>query len=63
LGPRSNISPSKLEWAVLPLNSRSRVRRGQVFLLISVPSNWPVGCTGKAIQKPIWSEPAATLSR
>jgi hypothetical protein len=32
-------------------------------LLISVPSNWPVGCCGKAIQKPIASDPAATLSR
>ena len=31
-GPRSSIRPSKLEWAALPLNSRSWVRRGQVAL-------------------------------
>src|SRR5687767_15920725 len=37
--------------------------RGQVFLLISVPSNLPFGCSGKDIQKPFESEPAATLSR
>src|SRR5690606_6010358 len=37
--------------------------RGQVFLLISVPSNWPFGCSGRDIQKPFSSEPAATLSR
>ena len=39
------------------------VRRGQVALLISVPSNWPFGCSGRDIQKPFASEPAATLSR
>ena len=54
---------SKFEWATLPLNSRNFVRRGQVALLISVPSNLPVGCSGKANQKPVASEPAATLSR
>ena len=36
---------------------------GQVAWLISVPSNWPFGCSGKDIQKPFASEPAATLSR
>src|SRR5512135_2397677 len=54
---------SKFEWAVLPLNSRIRIRRGQVTLLISVPSNFPVGCSGRANQKPVESDPAATLSR
>src|SRR3546814_2586315 len=61
LWPRSITIPSKWECAVLPLNSRKRVRPGQVFLLISVPSNAPVGCCGNANQKPIWSDPAATL--
>src|SRR6187402_2975969 len=37
--------------------------RGQVFLLISVPSNFPFGCSGNDIQKPFESDPAATLSR
>src|SRR6188472_1121386 len=59
---RSNMKPSKLEWAVLPLNSRRWVRRGQVFLLISVPRNCPFGCSGNDNQKPFSSEPAATLS-
>src|SRR6185312_8554067 len=63
LGPRSDMKPSKFEWAVLPLNSRTRVRRGQVALLTSVPANAPVGCSGKANQKPVASDPAATLSR
>jgi hypothetical protein len=36
---RSNMNPSKLEWAVLFLNSRNLVRRGQMVLLISVPAN------------------------
>src|SRR5579862_9887042 len=57
------MNPSKFEWAVLPLNSRSRVRRGQVVLLISVPSNAPVGWFGSASQNPVASDPAATLSR
>ncbi len=57
------MKPSKFEWEVLPLNSRTWVRRGQVVLLISVPSNLPVGCSGKANQKPVESDPAATLSR
>src|SRR5579862_7663795 len=57
------MNESKLEWATLPLNSRNGVRRGQVFALISVPSNLPVGCSGNDIQKPFESEPAATLSR
>src|SRR6185503_14730456 len=63
LGPRSDMKPSKFEWAVLPLNSRSAIRRGQVALLTSVPSNAPVGCIGNANQKPVDSDPAATLSR
>src|SRR6185437_15787163 len=63
LGPRSDMKPSKFEWAVLPLNSRTRVRRGQVALLTSVPANAPVGCSGRANQKPVASDPAATLSR
>ena len=63
LGPRSNISPSTSEWATLPENSFNCVRRGQVFALISVPSNLPVGCSGKAIQKPVASEPADTFPR
>src|SRR5512134_2539756 len=54
---------SKFEWATLPLNSRNGVRRGQVALLISVPSNLPFGCSGSDIQKPFESDPAATLSR
>src|SRR5262245_26272120 len=57
------MKASKFEWETLPLNSRTFVRRGQVALLISVPSNLPVGCSGKANQKPVASEPAATLSR
>ena len=57
------MKPSKFECAVLPLNSRTRVRRGQVVLLTSVPSNAPVGCCGNANQKPVASDPAATLSR
>src|SRR5688572_28523655 len=59
---RSIMNPSKLEWATLPLNARSGVRRGQVFLAISVPWNWHCGCMGKENQKPVWSEPAAKLS-
>ena len=35
-GPRSNMSESKLEWLTLPLNSRTQVRRGLIFALISV---------------------------
>jgi hypothetical protein len=27
------MNPSKFEWAVLPLNSRKRVLRGQMFSL------------------------------
>src|SRR5262245_58824780 len=57
------MKPSKFEWAVLPLNLRIFFRLGKVALLISVPSNFPVGFTGKANQKPVASEPAATLSR
>src|SRR3954471_17364174 len=63
LGPRSIRKLSKFEWAVLPLNSRTLVRRGHVFALISVPSNLPVGCSGNANQNPVESDPAATLSR
>src|SRR6185436_17938441 len=63
LGARSPMKLSKFEWETLPLNSRNFMRRGQVALLISVPSNFPVGCSGKANQKPVASEPAATLSR
>src|SRR6185436_11765065 len=63
LGARSPMKLSKFEWDTFPLNSRSFVRRGHVALLISVPSNWPVGCSGTASQKPVASEPAATLSR
>src|SRR6478672_9404000 len=59
---RSNMNPSKLEWAVLFLNSRNLVRRGQVFLAMSVPRNLPCGCSGNDSQKPFSSEPAATLS-
>src|SRR6476660_4404352 len=59
---RSNMNPSKLEWAVLFLNSRNLVRRGQMFLAMSVPRNWPCGCSGNDNQKPFSSEPAATLS-
>src|SRR5215469_5036232 len=54
---------SKFEWETLPLNSFTFILRGQVFLLISVPSNLPVGCSGMANQKPVASDPAATLSR
>src|ERR1700722_11020756 len=56
------MKPSKFEWAVLPLNSLTCIRRGQVALLISVPAKAPVGCSGMAYQKPVASEPAATLS-
>ena len=41
---RSIMNPSKLEWAMLPLNARSGVRRGQMVLLISVPGTAPCGC-------------------
>src|SRR5215467_4665063 len=57
------MKPSKFEWEVLPLNSFTFIRRGQVFALSSVPSNLPVGCSGKANQNPVASDPAATLSR
>src|SRR5918911_1553054 len=63
LGPRSIMKLSMFEWATLPLNSRILIRRGHVVLLISVPSNFPVGCSGSAYQKPVESDPAATLSR
>src|SRR5690606_40085711 len=56
------MNPSKLEWATLPLNARNGVRRGQVFRLTSVPRNAPFGCCGMENQKPVSSEPAATLS-
>src|SRR5688572_20241371 len=59
---RSNMNPSKFECATLPLNSRIGVRRGQMVLAISVPSNCPFGCSGRDSQKPFSSEPAATLS-
>src|SRR5690606_3947559 len=59
---RSIKNPSKLEWATLPLNARTGVRRGQVLRLTSVPRNSPFGCTGTENQKPVSSEPAATLS-
>src|SRR4030095_7582233 len=59
---RSNMNPSKLEWAVLFLNSRNLVRRGQMFWAMSVPRNLPIGCSGRDNQKPFASEPAATLS-
>src|SRR6188768_4233246 len=59
---RSNMNPSKLECAVLFLNSRSLVRRGQVALLTSVSRNAPFGCSGNENQNPFASEPAATLS-
>src|SRR5690606_39726214 len=58
---RSNMNPSKFEWATLSLNSRILVRRGHVCWLISVPRNWPFGCSGRDSQKPFASEPAATL--
>src|SRR5215469_6473770 len=59
---RSNMNPSKLEWATLPLNSRSGVRRGQMVLLTSESLKAPWGCIGRDSQKPFSSEPAATLS-
>src|SRR4029078_8350011 len=59
---RSNINPSKLEWATLPLNARSGVRFGQMVLLPSESLNFPCGCSGRDSQKPFSSEPAATLS-
>src|SRR4029450_12350678 len=59
---RSNMNPSKLERAVLFLNARNLVRRGQMFLAMSVPRNCPCGCSGIDNQKPFASEPAATLS-
>src|ERR1700682_5044065 len=59
---RSNMNPSKLEWATLPLNARSGVRRGQMVLLTSESLTFPCGCSGRDSQKPISSEPAATLS-
>src|SRR3954469_20959902 len=62
-GARSPMKPSWFECATLPLNSRSFMRRGHIALLLSVPSCAPVGCSGKASQKPVASEPAATLSR
>src|SRR5579885_2997583 len=62
-GPRSSMKLSKFEWETLPLNSRIFIRRGQVLALISVPSNLPVGCWGKAYQKPVASEPADTFPR
>src|SRR3954462_6001555 len=59
---RSNMNPSKLEWATLPLNARSGVRFGQIVLLTSESLNAPCGCSGIDSQKPFSSEPAATLS-
>ena len=56
------MNPSKLEWATLPLNARSGVRRGQMVLLTSESLNFPCGCSGRDSQKPFSSEPAATLS-
>src|SRR5262245_47908696 len=62
-GPRSNMKLSKVEFATLHLNSRTFMRRGKVVLLISEPSNLPVGFCGNANQKPVESDPAATLPR
>src|SRR4029453_10555068 len=59
---RSNMNPSKLEWATLPLNARNGVRFGQMVLLTSESLNFPCGCSGRDSQKPFSSEPAATLS-
>src|SRR5688572_20274563 len=58
---RSNMNPSKLEWATLFLNSRILVRRGQVALLASESWKAPFGCSGRDNQNPFSSEPAATL--
>src|SRR5690606_36126012 len=59
---RSNIRPSKFEWATLPLNTPCGMRRGHTFAASSVPSNAPMGCSGSEYQKPFASEPAATFS-
>src|SRR3569833_4676633 len=59
---RSNMNPSKFEWATLPLKARIGVRRGQMVLLTSESLNAPWGCSGRDSQKPFSSEPAATLS-
>ena len=59
-GPLSTWRPSEsLEWATLPKNAPRGVRRGQT----SFVAERPVGCSGKASQKPKPSEPAATLFR
>src|SRR3954463_5093326 len=47
---RSNMNPSKLEWATLPLNARSGVRFGQIVLLTSESLNFPCGCSGRDSQ-------------
>ena len=51
------------DFAVLSLGADLPASGAPPFdvLRLPVPSNAPVGCCGMANQKPIWSEPAATL--
>ena len=56
---RSNMNPSKLEWATLFLNSRT-ARRGQMLLRFPCSGTDRSG-SGSESQKPFSSEPAATL--
>ena len=65
IGPGAAVEHETVEVGMggVALELPHPVRRGQVALLISVPSNAPVGCSGNANQKPVASDPAATLSR
>ena len=43
--------------------AEGRLTHGELDERVSAALNAPVGCSGKAIQKPVASDPAATLSR
>jgi hypothetical protein len=58
MGPSSTCRPGRvLEWATLPLNSRSGRLRGRS----GAPVERPVGEAGSANQNPKPVDPAATL--
>src|SRR6185437_10355141 len=60
MGPSSTFRPvRRLEWATLPLNSRSGVFLGRS----GDPVESPVGEAGSAYQKPNPCDPAAALPR
>src|SRR5580704_1578540 len=64
IGPRAAVHNEtvKVRMGGIALELLDLHSTRQVALLMSVPANAPVGCSGMAYQKPVASEPAATLS-